>query len=82
MDNDNKLVAILNSDSVAFEQKPFYEPITDSILMYFRNERSYAKRISKHFTLFVSNEDDSLVGFEIKGVYDICRALESEGTQQ
>lgn len=78
----DNFVAVLKDQNIEFQPKPFYEPITDSILMYLRNERSYAKRISKHFTLFASNSDDTLVGFEIKGVKDICRAIETDGMRQ
>lgn len=58
---------------VEFQPKPFYEPTTDSIIVYLKNESSYAKRVNEHITLFVSNSDDTIVGFEIEGVKDICR---------
>ncbi len=75
-------VDVLKQELPQFAPNPFYEPITDSLLMYIRDERSYAKRISKHFTIFVSNSDDTLVGFEIKGVTDICKAIGSDGLRQ
>ena len=51
-----------------FRPEPFYEPATDSLIYYERDERSYAKRISRHLTVFLSVQDDTLVGVEIKGV--------------
>ncbi len=62
----------------SFSPEPFYEYLTDSLIYYIKNERSFSRRINKHFTLFLAMSDRSLVGFEIKGLETICRACESE----
>lgn len=72
------LAEFLSKDLPDFRSSWYYEPITDSLLIYAENKRSYAKRISKHFTLFLANSDNTFVGFEIKGVKDICKALDSQ----
>ncbi len=77
-----KFANFLKQPLPSFSVNPYYESITDSLLVYTRNERSYAKRISKHFTIFLANSDDTFVGFEIKGVNDICKAIDSEGMRQ
>ncbi len=51
-----------------FRAEPFYESITDSLIYYARNERSYAKYIDKYLTIFLSIKDDTFVGFEITGL--------------
>lgn len=61
---------------VPFKAEPYYEPGTDSIIYYMRDERSYSTRVTKFFTLFLSTADDSLVGFEIKGVKTLAKAIE------
>jgi len=52
-----------------FTKSPFYESHTDSLIFYFRDVRSYGKWISSYLTLFLSIEDDSLVGIEISGLF-------------
>lgn len=58
----------------SFQAQPYYEPETDSLIYYFRDEQSYSKRITKHLTLFLSCNDDSLVGCEMKGIGANLRA--------
>jgi len=48
-----------------FISAPFYEKHTQCLIWYFRDERSYGKWIDEYLTLFLSVEDDSLVGIEI-----------------
>lgn len=57
-----------NAELGEFEARPYYEPETDAVIFYFRNERSYSKRITRYFTIFLSIDDDSLVGFEVTGI--------------
>lgn len=64
-----------------FRAEPFYEHVTDSLIYYVRDERSYGQRISKHLTVFLSMSDDTLVGLEIKGMKTILSAIHGmEGT--
>jgi hypothetical protein len=62
-----------------FHAQPYYEPETDSLIFYIRDESAYSKRVTKYFTVFLSNEDDSLVGIEVKGLKVISRAIEDLG---
>jgi hypothetical protein len=56
-----------------FSVKPFYEPECDSLILYVRSDQSYAKRLNSLLTLFLSTQDDSLVGCEVKGVQRLLR---------
>ncbi|MBN2474726.1 MAG: hypothetical protein JXB62_08965 [Pirellulales bacterium] len=62
-----------------FESRPFYEPKSDSLIWYLRDTRSHNKRITQYLTFFLSVEDDSLVGFEVKSVKTIMKAIEDLG---
>jgi hypothetical protein len=50
-----------------FRAVPYYEPETDSLIFYARNVSSYGKRVSRYLTIFLSNDDNTLVGVEVKG---------------
>lgn len=56
------------SNPAPFHAKPYYEAEGDSLIFYVKDRPSYAKRLNTIFTLFLSADDDSLVGCEIKGV--------------
>jgi hypothetical protein len=45
-----------------------YGPKEDSLLLYFRPDASYAKRLSDHVTVFLSLKSNDLVGCQIKGL--------------
>lgn len=62
-----------------FQAEPYYEPETDSLIYYIRDESSYNKRLTKYFGVFLSNRDDSLVGIEVKGLKIIMQAVEDLG---
>ena len=51
-----------------FAPTPYYEPETDSLILYFRDESSYSKRVTEYLTVFLDNSDNSLVGIEVTGV--------------
>ena len=51
-----------------FEPKPYYEPAGDSVIFYARNVASHEHWVNDLVTLFLSNDDKSLVGCEIKSV--------------
>lgn len=78
MATTDKFVEFLNSDDRPFSPTPFYERLTDSIIFYFENKSSYAKRVNRHFTVFLDNTNDGIVGFEIKGVQSIKKAIETD----
>lgn len=56
-----------------FTARPYYEPDSDSLIFYARDEQSYAKRINNLLTLYLASDDDSLVGCEIKSVKRMLR---------
>ncbi|MEX0641703.1 MAG: hypothetical protein WD468_03330 [Pirellulales bacterium] len=60
-----------------FEAAPYYDPDIDALFFYARSVRSYAKRLNATITVFLSMDDDSLVGVKIKGVKRILRRVES-----
>ena len=64
---------IQNAEFGEFEPRPYYEPDSDSLVFYLRNEQSYRKRLNGLLTLFLSTKDDSLVGCEVKGVQRMLR---------
>jgi len=70
---------LMRGTAKRFEPRPFYEPHTDSLIFYFRNEPSYSKRITKYLTLFLASRDDRLIGLEIKSVKTITKAIENLG---
>jgi hypothetical protein len=63
----------LKSEVPDFSPRPYYQPEGDSLMFYSRNEPSYAKRINSLLTLFLSSNDNSLVGCEVKGVQRMLR---------
>ncbi|MEX2167875.1 MAG: hypothetical protein WD851_01070 [Pirellulales bacterium] len=51
-----------------FRAEPYYESETDSLIFYTRDVPTYSKRITRYLTLFLSSEDESFAGIEIKGL--------------
>lgn len=48
-----------------FVISPFFNKLADTICLYLRDEPSYARVLNDEVTVFLSEEDDSLVGFEL-----------------
>ena len=69
----NEYLDFLGSEAGEFTPRPYYEPAGDSLIFYARNEQSYAKRINRLLTVFLSFHDNSLVGCEVKGVQRMLR---------
>jgi hypothetical protein len=69
----NEYYEFLKTAKVEFIARPYYEPESDSLIFYARDDQSYAKRINSLLTLYLSSNDDSLVGCEIKGVKRMLR---------
>ncbi len=51
-----------------FKSEPYYEENTDALLVYLRDCHSSSKRLNDKLTLFLSIEDGTLVGVEVKGI--------------
>lgn len=69
----NEYFDSLRSEVGEFTPRPYYEPEGDSLIFYARNEQSYAKRINSLLTLFLSSQDNSPIGCEVKGVQRMLR---------
>ena len=66
----NKISKESNEDSI----EPHYDRIGDSIILFFdRMTVTYGERIGSLITIYKSRDDDSLAGFEIKGVRTIIK---------
>lgn len=59
--------------------KPFYRPESDTLYFYGHDVPSYARRLNPLLTVFLANDDDSLIGFKIKGVQRILARMERLG---
>ena len=59
-----------------FVAKPFYRAESDTLFFYGRDVPSYARRLNPMLTVFLATDDDSLVGFKIKGVQRILMRME------
>lgn len=59
------------------EFKPYYYygSEEDSLTVYFRGDADYADRINSRVTLFISMEDEELVGFQIKNVRSVLEDI-------
>ena len=54
-----------------FKVKPYYCKEINSLICYFKDERSYDDWINKDVSVFRSIEDDSIVGFEVRGIEEL-----------
>lgn len=66
----------LEETAGVFESAPHYEPKTDSLVYFLRDVSSYAKRITKFFSVYLSNYDDTLVGVEVNRVTMVLNMIE------
>ncbi len=64
-----------SSDIPSFRISPIYDADTDSIIVYARNKPSFASRLNSRFTLFLDADDNTLVGFEIKGFSRLLKRM-------
>ncbi|MGH7192913.1 MAG: hypothetical protein ACREJM_05170 [Candidatus Saccharimonadales bacterium] len=62
-----------------FVPKPFYTPESDTLYFYGSDVPSFARRLNPLLTVFLANDDESLVGFKIKGVQRILARMERLG---
>jgi hypothetical protein len=58
-----------------FRPEPYYDAEADTLFFYARDVQSFAKRLNPILTLFLSAEDESLVGCKLKGVQRILECL-------
>lgn len=62
-----------------FKPQPFYERHTDSLIFYVEDTPSYGNRLNQLFTLFLADDDDRLVGIEIKGFKGFLERIRRSG---
>lgn len=60
---------------------PFYDRRSDSLMFYARDVPSFANRLNSRFSTFLDSNDESLVGFEIKGFSQIVKLISKFGKQ-
>ncbi|HVA51268.1 MAG TPA: hypothetical protein VNH11_33310 [Pirellulales bacterium] len=62
-----------------FVPKPFYDHEGDTLYFYGRDVPSFARRVNPLLSVFLANDDESLVGFKIEGVQRILARMERLG---
>lgn len=60
-------------DKVKFVPEPFYNPSGDCIHFQTTDESVYGDRMDSYLTLYRSMENDSVVGFQVKGITAILK---------
>jgi len=61
-----------------FKPEAWYNPYGDCVVYQTVNEAIYADRLDSLTTLYRSAIDDRVIGFQIKGVKEILRALKCD----
>jgi hypothetical protein len=71
------ITSILKELEIATEFTPYvqFSPESDALNVYFRPDPDYSKRLTDHVTLFLSLENNRLVGCRIKGISGILQDL-------
>lgn len=65
-----------------FVAKPFYDHESDTLYFYGRDVPSFARRVNPLLSVFLANDDESLVGFKIEGVQRILARMERLGMEK
>ena len=58
-----------------FSPRPYYDAESDALFFFARDVQSYAKRLNSTLTLYLSVEDDTLVGCKVKSVQHILKHM-------
>lgn len=74
----NELLAGLEGEPT-FQARPWYNRYGDCVVFHASDAPEYADRIDGILTLYRSIEDDSVIGFQIKGVQAIIELSGSDG---
>lgn len=72
---DKDLVGIL--DNCQHEFRPYHrlDRTADVLTVYFKGDPDYSKRLTDHVTLYLSIENNTVVGCRIKGISGILHNL-------
>lgn len=65
-----------------FEPKPYYEPDSDVLFFFFKEDEAYARRVDDTFTVYLSFKNEEPVGFELKGLKHMMKAAAALGKRQ
>ena len=76
-DQSDDLIRFIDSYKPAAEFRPcaYYGQEEDALMFYFRKDADYAKRINARVTVYLSMDDNELVGCQIKGVRRVLDEL-------
>ncbi len=72
-----ELMLLLQENSPADEFTPYsyISREADALTFYFKDEPDYCKRLTDHVTLFLSVDNDEVIGCRVKGVSGIIKDL-------
>jgi hypothetical protein len=76
-DQSDDLIRFIDSYKPAAEFRPwaYYGQEEDALMVYFRKDADYAKRINARVTVYLSMDDNELVDCQIKGVRRVLDEL-------
>jgi hypothetical protein len=76
-DQSDELINLIDSFKQASVFRPcaYYGQEEDALTFYFRKDADYAKRINARVTVYLSMDDNELVGCQIKGVRRVLDEL-------
>jgi hypothetical protein len=77
MATEQAIAELLRSNPPAEQIRPYchLDEKADALMVHFRNEPDYSKRLNDHVTLYLSLENDQIVGCRIKNISDILADL-------
>ncbi len=72
---DPQVSELLKGVEGEFQPYSYFCEDSDALTVYFRGDPDYSKRLTDHITLYLSLEDDSIVGCRVKGISGILEDL-------
>ncbi len=77
MATEQELVEILRSNPPVEPFRPYchLDEKADALMVHFRNEPDYSKRLNDHVTLYLSLDNEQIVGCRIKNISGILADL-------
>jgi hypothetical protein len=73
----SELLKSFRPSNAAFSPCAYYGDEEDALIFYFRPGRDYARRLNSVVTLYISLDDDELIGCQIKGIRSVVEDLGS-----
>ena len=77
MATEQEIAEVLRSNPPAEQFRPYchLDEKADALMVHFRNEPDYSKRLNDHVTLYLSLDNDQIVGCRIKNIAEILADL-------